>query len=174
MNTRPADYESAALPTELFQHGLFSFCFLPHGFDGSRRCSSPPCRPGQLTPPRPKAPGAFPGEQGRLKGGKFIRDRSYSTTKGRARSRPILARGGKERGKSRADRFWYGQSLVQEGSFPVSKQRCPSKKHRLPAGQPPSGHRGDVVRGGRGGFQSQSIKSAKMALLTRKPRGVRQ
>ena len=119
-----------------------------------------------------KGPRSFSRGTGPAQRGKFIRDRSYSTTKGRARSRPILARGGKERGKSRADRFWYGQSLVQEGSFPVSKQRCPSKKHRLPAGQPPSGHRGDVVR--EGGCQSQSIKSAKMALLTRKPRGVRQ
>ncbi len=124
---------------------VFVFCRM--GLMGQGVAAAPlPPRTVDAAPskgPRSFSRGTGPAQRGEIYQRPLV---FYHKRQGKVKT--YLGAGRQREGKSRADRFWYGQSLVQEGSFPVSKQRCPSKKHRLPAGQPPSGHRGDVVREG--------------------------
>ena len=104
---------------------VFVFCRM--GLMGQGVAAAPlPPRTVDAAPskgPRSFSRGTGPAQRGEIYQRPLV---FYHKRQGKVKT--YLGAGRQREGKSRADRFWYGQSLVQEGSFPVSKQRCPSKK----------------------------------------------
>ena len=136
MNTRPADYESAALPTELFQHGLFSFCFLPHGFDGSRRCSSPlPPRTVDAAPS--KGPRSFSRGKGSAQKGEIYQRPLVFYHKRQGKVKTYLGAGQQREGKKPGGPLLVWTEPCPRGLFPGEQTEVSFKKNTgCPQGSP--------------------------------------